>query len=80
MTKLGEGGDQKVGQAPLTHRHVVVAPERKSHACGHMGDLLLEIFPHVGRSGRGDSKGGVTDQKQRRRKSHLKIFPTAKMV
>ena len=47
-----------------THRCVVAFAERETLACGRMGYLLPEIFPLVGRSNRGDSKGGVACPKK----------------
>ena len=64
MTRLGEGGGQKVGHAQPIRRRVVATTKRKSHTRGCMSDLLPKIFPSMGRSGRGDSKGGVAGRKQ----------------
>ena len=33
--------------------------ERKLRLCGHVDDLLPEMFPLMGRSGQGDSNGWV---------------------
>ena len=43
----------------LTHRCVVAAVERET--CSWV-TLCPEIFPPVGRSGRGDSKGGLSEK------------------
>ena len=52
-----------------THRRVVAATERETRVCERVGFLLAEIFPPVGRSGQGDSKGGVAGKKKCRLKS-----------
>ena len=44
------------------HRCVEAAAEEETHVCGSVDCLLPEIFPLMGRSNRGDSKGGVVDR------------------
>ena len=65
---------------PPTHQHVVAAAEREIRACGRVGYLLSENFPLVGRSSRGNSKGGVANRKQCRQKSRHKFFPVAEVI
>ena len=51
--KKGVAGDL------ATCRRVVSATEGETCACGRVDYLMPEIFPLVGRLGRGDSKGRV---------------------
>ena len=64
-TQLGEEGGRNVGHTSPTHWRVVAATERRSRACGRVGDFLPKMFLPIGRSGQGDSRGGVVNQKQR---------------
>ena len=59
-----------------TCRRVVVVAKGETRSCGSMNCLLLEIFPSVGRLGRGDSKGGVDGRKQCR----WNIFQAAEVI
>ena len=45
-----------------------------------VGYLMPKIFLLVGRSSRGNSKGGVADQKQCHWKSHWKIFLAVEVI
>ena len=58
-TNLGERGGRRLGHTPPTHWCVVAAMEGETCACGRLDCLMPEIFPLVGRSGRGDSNSGV---------------------
>ena len=54
-----QSGRKGVARDWATCRCVVAAVKGETCLCGCLDCLLLEIFPPVGRSGRGDSKGGV---------------------
>ena len=56
-------------------RTVTHHPEKKSHSCGHVCACLLELFSPVGRVGRGDSNGGLSVEKSRR-----KIFLAVEVI
>ena len=57
------GGSLTCPHAPPTRLRMVAVAERETHACGRGCYLLSMIFPPVGRSGRGNSKGGVISWK-----------------
>ena len=77
---MGEAGGRRVSHAPSRATH---NPTRGG-CCGDrnscVGYLMPEMFPSVGRSDRGDSKGGVPGRKQYRRKSHRNFFPATKVI